>query len=172
MSIKYDKVKIINNKSYIDNRGYFKEILLENNLKKRFPFVVMSFSKKNVLRGLHIQMKKSQGKFISVLKGAIFDVVLDLRKNSKTFGNYFTFILSEKNSKSLYVPPGFAHGFCTLNEENYIIYSCTNYRHKEREISINFNDKDLNIKWPSKNPIVSKKDKLAMSFSDFKKKYR
>ena len=93
MSIKYDKVKIINNKSYIDNRGYFKEILLENNLKKRFPFVVMSFSKKNVLRGLHIQMKKSQGKFISVLKGAIFDVVLDLRKNSKTFGNYFTFIL-------------------------------------------------------------------------------
>jgi dTDP-4-dehydrorhamnose 3,5-epimerase len=172
MSIKYDKVKIINNKSYIDNRGYFKEILLENNLKKRFPFVVMSFSKKNVLRGLHIQMKKSQGKFISVLKGAIFDVVLDLRKNSKTFGNYFTFILSEKNSKSLYVPPGFAHGFCTLNEENYIIYSCTNYRHKESEISINFNDKDLNIKWPSKNPIVSKKDKLAMSFSDFKKKYR
>jgi dTDP-4-dehydrorhamnose 3,5-epimerase len=169
---KYDKLKIIKNKPYIDNRGYFKEILLENHLKKRFPFVVMSFSKKNVIRGLHIQMKKSQGKFISVLKGAIFDVVLDLRKNSKTFGKYFTFFLSEKNSKSLYIPSGFAHGFCTLKKENYIIYSCTKYRHKESEISIKYNDKDLNIKWPSKKPIVSKKDQLAISFNDFKKKYR
>ena len=184
----FKDLKIITNLIHKDNRGYFKEILVEKKIKLKFPFIVMSCSNKNVLRGLHLQNTNPQGKYVSVVSGKIFDVCVDIRKksktfgkyfsiilsekNSKTFGNYFTFILSEKNSKSLYVPPGFAHGFCTLNEENYIIYSCTNYRHKESEISINFNDKDLNIKWPSKNPIVSKKDKLAMSFSDFKKKYR
>ncbi len=161
----------VNNKSYRDKRGYFKELLKEKNLNKRFPFLVMSFSKKNVIRGLHIQTKNPQGKYISVIKGKIFDVVVDLRKNSKTYGKVLSTIISEKNSKSIFIPPGFAHGFCALSKENYIIYNCTKYREKNHEIGINYNDKDLNIKWPIKKPIVSKKDQNNLSLKDFHKKF-
>tara|TARA_B110000014_G_scaffold105224_1_gene72202 strand:- start:129 stop:656 length:528 start_codon:yes stop_codon:yes gene_type:complete len=162
---------IIKNKSFKDKRGYFKEILREKEIKKKFPFLVMSYSKKNVIRGLHLQNKKSQGKFISVVKGKIYDLVLDLRKNSNTYGKHFSTILSEKNSKSLYIPPGFAHGFCALDKENYIIYNCTNYRHKKSEIGIQYNDNQLNIKWPTKKPIVSNKDKKNLSFLEYTNKY-
>ena len=168
---KLKDVFVIKNKLFKDRRGYFKEILRENKIKKKFPFLVMSYSKKNVIRGLHIQNKKSQGKFVSVIKGKIYDLVLDLRKNSKTYGKHFSIILSENNSKSLYVPPGFAHGFCALERENYIIYSCTNYRHKKSEIGIMYNDKELNIKWPTKKAIVSNKDKKNISFTEFTNKY-
>tara|TARA_A100001015_G_scaffold315960_1_gene429061 strand:+ start:196 stop:723 length:528 start_codon:yes stop_codon:yes gene_type:complete len=168
---KLKDVFVIKNKPFKDRRGYFKEILRENKIKKKFPFLVMSYSKKNVIRGLHIQNKKSQGKFVSVIKGKIYDLVLDLRKNSKTYGKYFSTILSENNSKSVYVPPGFAHGFCALERENYIIYSCTNYRHKKSEIGIKYNDKELNIKWPTKKANVSNKDKKNISFEEFTNKY-
>ena len=168
---KFKDLIVIENKSFKDNRGYFKELLKENKIKKRFLFTVMSYSKKNVIRGLHLQKKKSQGKFITVLKGKIYDVALDLRKKSKTYGKYFSITLSEKNSKSIYIPPGFAHGFCGMDKENYIIYSCTKYRNKASERAIKYNDKELNIKWPIKNPIVSIKDKNAMTFIEFKKKY-
>jgi len=162
---------VIKNKSFKDKRGYFKEILREKEIKKKFPFLVMSYSKKNVIRGLHLQNKKSQGKFVSVIKGRIYDLVLDLRKNSNTYGKYFSIILSEKNSKSLYIPPGFAHGFCALDKENYIIYNCTNYRHKKSEIGIQYNDNQLNIKWPTNKPIVSDKDKKNLSFLEYTNKY-
>lgn len=155
---------IVKNIKYNDKRGYFKELIRENNIKKKFPFIVMSYSKKNVVRGLHLQKTQSQGKFISVIKGKIFDVALDLRKNSKTFGKYFSTYLDENNSKSIYIPPGFAHGFQALNKENYIIYSCTKYRNKKSEISINPNDKILKIKWPNKTKIISDKDKKALSY--------
>ena len=128
----------------------------------------MSFSKKNVIRGLHLQKKKSQGKFVSVLKGRIFDVAVDLRVGSKTFGQYYQCILSEKNSKSVFIPPGFAHGFQALEKENYIIYSCTEYRDSKSEIVIKFNDKKLNIKWPSKQIIISKKDSNGIPIEEFK----
>ena len=169
---KFKDLIIIKNKSFKDSRGYFKELLKENKIKKRFLFTVMSYSKKNVIRGLHLQKKKSQGKFITVLKGKIYDVALDLRKKSKTYGKYFSITLSEKNSKSIYIPPGFAHGFCSLEKENYIIYNCTNYRHKNSEIGIRYNDKKLNIKWPINKPILSNKDKKNMTFNEFKKKFR
>ena len=170
--IKKSKIKdlvIISNILYKDKRGYFKELLKEKKLKKRFPFLVMSFSKKNVIRGLHLQKKNSQGKFVSVIKGKIFDVVVDLRKNSKTYGKYFSTILSEKNSKSIFIPPGFAHGFCSLSKENYVVYSCTKYRDEKSEIGIKFNDKDLKIIWPIKRPIISDKDKNNISLKEFKK---
>ncbi len=160
------------NKSYKDSRGYFKELLKEKELKKKFPFVVMSFSKKNVIRGLHLQTKNSQGKFVSVIKGKIFDVVVDLRKNSKTYGKYLSTTISEKNSKSIYIPPGFAHGFCALSKENYVVYSCTNYRDKKTEIGIKFNDKKLKIKWPITKPIISQKDKNNLSLKEFEKKFK
>ena len=162
---------LIKNKSFKDNRGYFKELIRENVINKKFPFLVMSFSKKNVIRGLHIQTINSQGKFISVLKGKIFDVAIDLRKNSKTFGKVYKCVLSEKNNTSIYVPPGFAHGFQALENENYIVYSCTKYRNKKSETTIKFDDKELNIKWPIKKFIISAKDKKGISLSEFKKKY-
>tara|TARA_Y100000746_G_C15415785_1_gene412233 strand:- start:943 stop:1335 length:393 start_codon:yes stop_codon:yes gene_type:complete len=130
----------------------------------------MSYSKKNVIRGLHLQKQNPQGKFVTVIKGRIFDIALDLRKNSKTYGKYFSCILSEKNSNSIYIPPGFAHGFQALDKENYIIYNCTKYRNRRSEIAIKFNDKNLKIKWPLKRKIVSKKDKDAISLLEFEKK--
>ena len=162
---------LIKNRSFKDNRGYFKELIRENVINKNFPFLVMSFSKKNVIRGLHIQTINSQGKFISVLKGKIFDVAIDLRKNSKTFGKVYKCVLSEKNNTSIFVPPGFAHGFQALENENYIVYSCTKYRNKKSETTIKFDDKELNIKWPIKKFIISAKDKKGISLSEFKKKY-
>ena len=103
---KFKDLFIIQNTPFKDYRGYFKEIVREEKIKKKFPFLVMSFSKQNVIRGLHIQKIKSQGKFVSVIKGKIFDVAVDLRKNSKTFGQYYQCILSEKNAKSIFIVAG------------------------------------------------------------------
>ena len=167
----FKNLKVINNMSFKDKRGYFKELLIEKKIKKKFPFLVMSYSKKNVIRGLHMQLNNPQGKYVSVIKGKIFDVCVDLRKNSKTFGKYFSLVISEKNSKSIFVPPGFAHGFCALDKENYVIYSCTKYRDAKSEVAINFDDRNLKIKWPVKKAIVSKKDKSAISFNEYIKKY-
>ena len=164
---KYEDLVVIKNKQYADKRGYFKEILQEKIIKKKFPFLVMSFSKKGVIRGLHLQKKNSQGKYISVIKGKIYDIAIDLRKKSKTYGKKYKFILSEKNNKSLYIPPGFAHGFQGMENENYIIYNCTRYRDSDSEISIKYNDNDLKIKWPLKSIILSKKDKNAINLKDY-----
>ncbi len=163
---KFKGLLVIENQRFVDNRGLFREILVEKNLKLRFPFNVISLSKKNVIRGLHYQLIKPQGKFISVIKGRILDVALDLRKNSKTYGKYFEIILSEKNCKSIYIPEGFAHGFSCLDKENLVIYSCTNYRNKKGERGILWNDKNLNINWRVKNPIISKKDKKNPKFQN------
>lgn len=167
----FNDLILIKNNKFIDKRGFFKEIIRENEINKKFPFLVMSHSKKNVIRGLHIQTKNSQGKFVSVIKGKIFDVAVDLRKKSKTFGKYFSCILSETNSNSIFIPPGFAHGFQGMEKENYVIYSCTKYRDKESEISINYSDNILNIKWPIKKKILSNKDKNAISFIEFSKNF-
>ena len=169
---KFKGLILIQNKTFKDKRGYFKELLKENEVKKKFPFTVMSYSKKNVIRGLHLQKKNPQAKYVSVLKGKIFDVAVDLRKKSKTYGKYFHSILSESNSKSVYIPAGFAHGFCGLEKENYIIYNCSKYRSAKSEIGIRYNDKEIGIKWPIKNAIISKKDKNNISFSEFKKKIK
>ena len=123
VNTKFKDLKIYKKKTFKDSRGYFLELYKKNLLKKNFPFTCISYSKKNVIRGLHLQTKNAQAKYISVLKGRILDVV-DLRKNSKTFGKHFKIILSEKNSTSLYVPEGFAHGFLALDNENYLLYSC------------------------------------------------
>ncbi len=169
MKIKKTKFKdliIIENNKFKDTRGFFSEILRENFVNKKFPFMVISSSKKNVIRGIHFQSKKSQGKFVTVIKGKVLDIAVDLRKKSKTFGKYFSIILTEKNSKSIYIPEGFGHGFCGLNKENIVLYNCTNYRHKNSENGIIWNDKKINIKWPIKKPIISKKDKNNSSLND------
>ena len=110
---------------------------------------------------MHFQIRKPQGKLISVIKGEIFDVAVDIRKNSKTFGKHFSIRLSEKNCTSVYIPPGFAHGFLTLKKENIICYSLTEYRSPKDERSLKYNDPKLKIKWPIKKPNISVKDKNA-----------
>tara|TARA_Y100000996_G_scaffold349179_1_gene287891 strand:- start:46 stop:570 length:525 start_codon:yes stop_codon:yes gene_type:complete len=168
---KFKDLIIYEKETFKDKRGYFRELFLQKYFKENFPFDVMSFSKKNVLRGLHLQLKKSQSKLITVLKGKIFDVSLDCRKSSKTFGKYFSIILSEKKNKSLLIPKGFAHGFCSLSKDVVLHYKCSNYRNKESETGILWNDKDLKIKWPIKKPIISIKDKSNLTFKEFLKKY-
>ncbi len=174
MQIKKTKFKgliIVINKIYRDSRGYFKEDfkskLFKNN---KFLFSCTSKSKKNVLRGMHIQTKNAQGKFVSVLKGSIVDVAIDLRKGSKTFGKHFKIELSDKNGKSVFIPPGFAHGFLSRKSENIVHYYNTNYRSPKHEKGIKWDDKTLKIKWPIKQPIISKKDMNNMTFKEFIKR--
>ena len=161
---------LVKSKVFSDKRGFFKEIEKKNILKKKFVFDCFSYSKKNTLRGLHLQTTKSQAKFITVVQGKILDVVVDLRKNSKTFGQHYKIVLSENKAKYLFVPKGFAHGFLSLDKENIVLYSCSNYRVPKYEQIIKWNDKDLKIKWGLKKPILSKRDQNAQSFRDFFKK--
>ena len=163
---KFKDLLIIINKSFKDKRGYFKELIKEKKIKKKFLFTVMSYSKKNVVRGLHIQRNKPQGKFISVIKGKILDVAVDLRKNSNTYGKYFSIILSEKNCKGIFMPPGFAHGFQTLDEENIVCYSCTEYRSIGNEHVLKYNDPQLKIKWIKNKLIMTKKDRNAKTLNE------
>lgn len=167
MRIKKTKFKgliILNGVRHQDQRGYLRELVIEKLIKKKFKFQITSLSKKNVLRGLHFQIKKPQGKLISVIKGEIFDVAVDLRKNSKSYGKHFSIRLSEKNCTSVFIPPGFAHGFLSLKKENIVCYSCTEYRSPNYERSLKYDDPKLKIRWPSKKPNISIKDKDADDF--------
>jgi dTDP-4-dehydrorhamnose 3,5-epimerase len=166
---KFKELLIYESKNFIDNRGYFRELTIEKNIKKKLVFTVVSKSKKNVLRGLHMQKNNMQGKYLSVVKGKILDVVVDCRKNSKTFGKNYKIILSQKNSKSIYIPAGFLHGFLGLEDENIVVYGCTKYRDKDSEIGVMWNDPNLGISWPIKKPITSIKDKQNISYKEFLK---
>ena len=168
---KFKDLIIYDKKTFKDKRGYLRELYLQKHFKTKFPFDVMSYSKKNVLRGLHLQLKNAQAKLITVLKGKIFDVCVDCRKNSKTFGKHFPIYLSEKENKSLLIPAGFAHGFYALTNDVILHYKCSQYRDARSEIGILWNDKDLKIKWPVSKPLVSKKDKNNITFKNFKKLY-
>ena len=158
---------IVKTNIYKDNRGFFKEVEKFKILKKKFIFDCLSFSKKNTLRGLHLQQKRSQAKIITVAQGKILDVVVDLRKKSKTYGKHFSVQISQNSDFSLFIPEGFAHGFMCLSKTCLIYYKCTNYRNQKSEITLKWDDKDLKIKWPIKNPILSKKDRLGISLSDY-----
>ena len=166
LKTKFKDLLVIKKDTYFDNRGYFRELFLNKLLKKNFIFDVMSLSKKNVLRGLHLQIKKPQGKLITVLRGEILDISVDCRKKSKTFGKYFSIKLSEKDNISVYIPEGFAHGFVSLANNSVVHYKCTNYRDKKSETGILWNDKDLKIKWPKKKLIISQKDQKNLTFSE------
>ena len=161
-------LKIIETKMFFDDRGFFKEVFRNNLIKKNFKFDVMSSSKKNVIRGLHIQTKKPQAKVITVVFGKIMDVAVDLRKNSKTFGKYYSLIISDKDEYSFYIPEGFAHGFLCLSEKCIVHYKCSEYRHKESETTLDWRDQEVKIKWPIKKPILSKKDKIGKNLEFFR----
>ena len=168
MKINIKGIKIFKSKIFFDKRGYFKEVYKKKLLpNKKFIFDCVSSSKKNVLRGLHLQVKNPQAKFLTVIKGKIFDVIVDLRKNSKTFGKHFSIILNKTKYTSIYIPEGFAHGFCGLDKENIVYYGCSKYREKNYEIGILWNDQDLKINWPIKNPILSKKDSKNITLGEY-----
>ncbi len=154
-----------------DHRGSFTEIFNKKltfnlGIKENFVQDNISYSKKNVLRGLHFQKINPQGKLINVVSGAIFDVVVDLRNKSKTFGKYETFKLNDKNFKKLWIPKGFAHGFLTLQNNTIVNYKVTDFFDPKDQNTIIWNDKSLKIKWPSKKPILSDKDKKGVFFKD------
>ena len=155
---------IIKKETYKDKRGFLRELYRENLLSKKFIFEILSSSSKDVIRGLHLQKKNSQGKYVTVLNGKAFDVAVDLRKNSKTFGQYVSIILSGKQNVSFYIPEGFAHGFCALENNTIMHYKCTNYRDEKSELGLIWNDPKINIKWPIKKPIISKKDRKNLDF--------
>lgn len=155
--------KKIYKKKFIDNRGFFQEVFKNKFFKEKFVFDCISKSKKNVFRGLHIQNKNKQAKFITVLKGKIIDYAIDLRKKSKNFGKIYKFYVNENSNFSIYIPKGFAHGFLCL-KDSIIYYKCSNYRDKNSELSISY--KILGIK---KKLILSKKDQTAISFNKIKK---
>mgnify|MGYP001214300968 FL=1 len=160
-------LKIYKKDNFKDKRGYTRELFKNNLIKKQFPFELLSLSKKNVIRGMHLQIKRPQSKFITVLRGKIFDVVVDCRKNSKTFGKYFSIILTESENNSLFIPEGFAHGYCSLTDNSLLHYKMSQYRDKKLEKGILWDDKDLNIKWPIKKPIISNKDKSNLTFKEY-----
>tara|TARA_Y100000590_G_scaffold421174_1_gene524585 strand:- start:1599 stop:2102 length:504 start_codon:yes stop_codon:yes gene_type:complete len=160
-------LKIFNGVRFNDKRGFLKEVFIEKEIKQKLKFSIVSKSKRNVLRGLHLQKKNAQSKFVSVIKGKVLDVVVDLRKNSKTFGKNFKIILSDKNCKSIFIPAGFAHGILGLDKENIVLYSCNNYRNAKSERTIKWNDSTLNINWGIKKPVLSKKDKYGKSLKEY-----
>jgi dTDP-4-dehydrorhamnose 3,5-epimerase len=163
--------KIIKTQIFKDSRGFLKEVYIKKIFKKiDFPFDVMSFSKKNVLRGLHIQTGKPQAKIITVTQGKILDIAIDLRKKSKTFGKYVALTISDKDDYSFYIPKGFAHGFLCLSKFCTVIYKCSEYRDPKTEKTLAWNDKEANIKWPINRPILSYKDKeFGLNLKDFLK---
>ena len=170
MKIIKTKIKdllIIEQKNNIDNRGSLRETFNNKVLKKKFIFEYCTTSKKNVLRGFHFQSKFQQSKYVNVIKGKILDVVVDLRKKSKTFGETFKIILSKENALGLYIPAGFAHAYYSFNEDNIIYYKLDNYYMPKFENGIIYNDKKLNLKWPKKKMGVSKKDGTLPTFEEF-----
>ena len=161
---KIDDCIIIEPKVYGDERGFFLETFHERRyyeiagIKEAFVQDNRSRSSKNVLRGLHFQKTKPQGKLVTVTNGSVFDVAVDLRPQSKIFGMYESIILTSENKIQFYIPPGFAHGFAVLSDTADFQYKCTDYYDPNDEGGVIWNDSDLSIKWPLSSPILSDKD--------------
>jgi dTDP-4-dehydrorhamnose 3,5-epimerase len=165
-------VKILEIDFYPDDRGFFCETYQEkryqaNGISDKFVQDNQSYSKKNVLRGLHFQKRYPQGKLIMAIAGEIFDVAVDIRIQSPTYGKWVGVALSDRNHKQLYVPEGFAHGFCVISDYALVHYKCTNFFDSEDMSGIKWNDPDIGIDWPTKNPIVSPRDEQLPNFKAY-----
>lgn len=166
-----DGVFIVDPKVFSDSRGMFYEVYSvkkyeEHGIPAHFVQDNHSVSTKGVLRGLHYQVNPGQAKLVRVTRGEVFDVVLDIRKESPTYGKWWGLHLSETNRLQLYIPVGFAHGFCVLSESVEFLYKCSDYYSPENERGIIWNDPDLAIDWPINDPILSKKDKVYPRFKE------
>ena len=157
---------------YEDDRGFFMETFHRERYRKllgiNLDFVQdnISRSSKNVLRGMHFQKNYPQGKIVSASRGEILDVVVDLRKDSPTYGTWESFRLSEKNKLQVWIPPGFAHGFLVMSDSADIDYKCTEYYHLEDELCLMWNDPEVAIDWTINDPILTEKDKKGLSLKD------
>ena len=166
---------IIEPEIFGDERGFFLETFQLSRYADladiSLPFVQDNYSRSSnsVLRGLHFQKKKPQGKLVRVVRGEVYDVAVDIRPDSQTFGEWEAVILSDKSKKQFWIPPGFAHGFLVLSDIADFEYKCTDYYDPADEGSILWNDPDLNISWPTENPILSTKDLNASSLDSLKK---
>lgn len=157
-----------------DDRGFFTETYSKDKyfslgIKEEFVQDNYSRSKKNTLRGLHYQINKPQGKLVRVVNGKVLDVAVDVRKDSKTFGQYFSIFLDDINFYQLYMPPGIAHGFCVISEFVDFEYKCTDFYSPKNEKGVLWSDPDINIDWPVENPIVSLKDSTFNKLKDISK---
>ena len=157
-------VLIIEPDVFEDPRGFFMEIHQQNRyqvhgIDRVFVQDNLSFSGKGTLRGLHFQVKQPQAKLVQAITGEIFDVAVDIRPGSKTFGKWTGVVISERKKQQVYIPEGFAHGFCVLSETAHFLYKCTQFYAPEDEGGIIWSDPDIAIRWPVKKPIVSAKDK-------------
>jgi len=168
------EVKVIEAQVFGDERGFFMETFrasVMDELTGGKPFVQDNHSKsaQGILRGLHYQMQQTQGKLVRVVQGAVFDVAVDMRKNSPTFGQWVGEVLSAENKKQLWVPEGFAHGFYVMTESAEFVYKCTDYYAPEFDRSLKWNDPEVGIEWPlvdGKQPLLSEKDENGKSFSE------
>tara|TARA_B100000900_G_scaffold87048_1_gene70670 strand:- start:2194 stop:2739 length:546 start_codon:yes stop_codon:yes gene_type:complete len=162
----------ITQKEFQDDRGSFMESFnskhFNNSLKNNITFVQdnLSISKKGVFRGLHFQYEFPQAKLVSVLSGEILDIVVDLRKSSKTFGDWCTFEISSKNNKQIFIPEGFAHGFLALQDDTKVFYKVSDFWNPKDEFTLKYNDKKINIELPFEPTLISEKDKNGLSFDD------
>lgn len=177
--ITIEDIILIKSKVFEDERGLFLETFNEDNFNKlsgvktTFYQDNLSVSKKNVLRGLHFQKPpNAQGKLVQVIKGRALDVAVDIRKDSPTYGAHFKVELNDINRYQLWIPRGFAHGFIALEDNTIFSYKCDNPYSKDHEMSLLWNDKDLDIDWGIKNPLVSQKDMLAESFKNFNSPFK
>ena len=154
-----------------DDRGFFMEAYSQQRYEQaglpgRFVQDNLSRSTHGVLRGLHIQHPNGQGKLCTVLEGEVFDVAVDVRVGSPTFGKWEGYTLSAENKRQLYIPPGFAHGFCVTGKSALFSYKCTEYYHPDTEFSVLYNDPDIGIAWPEDCPVVSAKDQTGSRLAD------
>ena len=164
-------VLIVEPKVFGDARGFFKETFQAERYREagiEYTFVQDNYSRsqKGVLRGLHFQITKPQGKLVSCTKGAVFDVAVDIDPNSITYGQHVGVELTEENHKQLWVPPGYAHGFCVLSEMADFQYKCTDYYDPSDEGGVIWNDPDVAIEWPIANPSLSSKDALLPTLKE------
>lgn len=162
---------ILEPKVFGDSRGFFMElwnekVFKDNDINLNFVQDNLSRSSRGVLRGLHFQNPNPQGKLVTVLEGEVFDVAVDLRKGSKTYGQWDGYTLSSENKKQFYVPEGFAHGFVVTSETALFSYKCTDTYHPENEASVLWNDSEIGIEWPIKDVQLSEKDKNAYRLKD------
>jgi dTDP-4-dehydrorhamnose 3,5-epimerase len=163
-------VMVIEPTVHLDERGFFLESYhqkkyQEAGISEVFVQDNHSRSHRGVLRGLHLQKNYPQGKLVRVIEGEVFDVCVDVRVGSPTFGEWFGLNLSAENFKQLYIPPQFAHGFCVLSETVQFEYKCTEFYHPEDEMGILWNDSDIGIKWPIKEAVLSRKDQGNLSLN-------
>lgn len=169
---KIPDVKIVHPKVFGDERGFFMETFRDDWFRDHCANVTFvqdnhSKSSQGILRGLHYQLEQTQGKLVRVVSGEVYDVAVDMRQGSDTFGQWVGVILSAENARQLWVPAGFAHGFYVKSESAEFVYKCTEYYHPQSEVSVKYNDKTLDIQWPlvdGQTPELSSKDKNGLSF--------